>query len=870
MGRAMALAAGLAFLASACGGGGGHADGGPDSPPLDERLEPGQVRAGVITRESELLSGPEAHGWLGDFKLYNHRVAFIVQNAFEPRGWGPYGGSLLDAVLLADDGSSGEEEFEEAFTHIDVLGVEPTAAEVLSDGSDGQPAQVRITGRHKGIPLIDGATNGALIAQDLEIVQDFVLAPDADHLVIRTSVRTNAGGERLVTVGDLVLNGDRTLDFAPGRGDLDGQLPDTPEAYYAGYSRVGCNLYAPAEGTIQPAFTIEGVTPINVAEGLAPRARGDTEPLVVERLVLVGAGGMDDCLRRFRRLRGEEASAGWVAGTVSRPGGEPESDARVYAHDLSMDENLDVVDQAYADANGDFELELPAGEYRLEAISPGRDPVLGDALSVTAGQTVDAQLTVPAPAVLAWACTGRERDGTDLGPMPCKVSLQAGPDAPLSAPVATDYLTFSASGASELVAPAGQWTVTLSRGWEYGIVRHEVVLQPGQRVEVEAELDHQVDTDGWIAADLHNHSTRSADSEFELLDKLRANVAEGLELMVATDHDCQADFGPWLDRLAQMENTDLHRFLRTVVGNEISPLYGHMTAFPLPTHPTGWIYWQVPWVLYEDGQFSRSLEFPELWVRIRELGAEVINVCHPTRSSGWFSYLGFEPPEVMPALDELDPARWGTGFDTMEMLNSKSTGVMLDELVQLWAHLNNQGLFKTAVGVSDSHGRTSEVGFGRTMVAVSDDHPATLDLDEVWTSLKAGHALVGGGLMVTIHIGQAGPGDLVSADSPVVVNLRVEAADWVEVDQVALWANGEVIATEPLSPPGQLDPERPALRYDGLIQVDLEADTWFAAVATGPANARLDPVVRNARPVGMTNAVRVDIDGDGQFTPPGP
>lgn len=433
MRRRILLAVGLAALAVGCGGGKSNPDGGSQELPLDERLAPGQVRAGVISKESELLAGPEAHGWLGDFKLYNHRVAFIVQHPFEPRGWGPYGGSLVDAVLLQADGSSGPEELEEVFTHIDVLAVEPTAGEVLADGADGQPAQVRIIGRHRGIPLIDAATNGALVAQDLEIVQDFVLAPDSDHLLIRTSLRTNSGGERLVTVGDLVLNGDRTTDFAPGRGDLDGTLPASPKAYYGGYSQVGCNLYAPAAGAIQPAFTIEGVTPINVAEGLAPRARADNEPLVIERLVLVGAAGMDDCLRRFRRLRGEDSAAGWAAGTISTPSGQAESQALIYAHDLSLPDNADVVDQGYAAADGTFELELPAGDYRLEVRTPGRDPVLGDPLTVTAGQTTQADLQVPAPAILAWACTGLDRDGADMGPMPCKISLQAGPDAPMSA-----------------------------------------------------------------------------------------------------------------------------------------------------------------------------------------------------------------------------------------------------------------------------------------------------------------------------------------------------------------------------------------------------------------------------------------------------
>lgn len=50
-----------------------------------------------------------------------------------------------------------------------------------------------------------------------------------------------------------------------------------------------------------------------------------------------------------------------------------------------------------------------------------------------------------------------------------------------------------------------------------------------------------------------------------------------------------------------------------------------------------------------------------------------------------------------------------------------------------WSSFNNQGLFKTAIGVSDSHSRGTEAGFGRTMVA--------------------------GGIFVRIRIGEATAGD---------------------------------------------------------------------------------------------------------------
>ncbi len=866
-GSGLALFTGL--LLACCGGSGGGADGGGQRLPLDERLGPGQVRAGVIEHEAELLAGPEAHGWLGDYKLYNDRVAFIVQSPDAPRGWGPYGGSLLDADWIRPEGEPGDECFQELFAQIDVLGVAPTGAELVADGSAGGPAQVRIHAEHRGIPLVDAATNGALQPADLEIVQDYLLAADSDHLLVRTSLRTRSGPERELTVGDLVLNGDRTVDYIPERGRFEGDLPAGELGYFLGANRSGCTLYTGAGGPIRPAFSIQGITPINVGQGTAPAARGGNAPLKVERVLFVGRGGADDCLRKLRRLRGSAADSGTLTGVVRTSAGDAEGEVSVQAFDVEAEPGADWASQTYTDAAGRFALELPAGRYALTVQAPARQPVTSDEVAVTAGGAAERDIEVPAPALLAFSCSGRDRDGQPTGPIPCKLSLQPGPLAAMDAPVERGSLTF-ALGEAEIAAPPGQWTATLSRGWEYSISRQEVELQPGGRVELSAALTRQVDTDGWIAADLHNHSTRSADSEFELLDKLRANMAEGLELMVATDHDCQTDFGPWLELLGRQEGAEVQRWLRTVVGNEVSPLYGHMTVFPLPVHPTGWHYWDIPWVRYSDGRYQRHLEFPEIWQRARELGAAVINVAHPTRSSGWFSYLGYEPPAEMPELEALPAEKWGTGFDTMELLNSGSVDVMIEELVPLWSHLNNRGLFKTAVGVSDSHHRNAESGYGRTLIAVSDDDPATLDLDEVWRELKAGRALVGGGLLVTIDAAGAGPGELVSAASPVRVRVRVEAADWVPLDEarLSLLVDGQSVADAGLAAAGELDPQQPALRFDDTFEIALDGDAWIAALVAGGPGERLDPVIRGGRAVGLTNAVRIDADGDGTFTPP--
>ncbi len=867
--RLLWVLTGLAALAGCDAGGGG----GPSRLPLDEPLGPGQVRAGRIELESELLQGPEAHGWLGDYKLYNDRVAFVVQALDAPRGWAPYGGTLLDADVVdplpGDDPDLAREEFQELFAAFDLQTLRPTAIEVVADGADGAPAVVRVTGVDQGIPLIDAATAGALAPKGLQVTLDYALAPDSDHLTLVTELRVRGSSPLQVSAGDIVLNGDRTLDFMPGAGLLaDGQVPSGEQPYFAGTSPAGCNLYAGADGApIRPRFSIENVTPLEVVAGLAPPARGDAPPLRAERWLFVGRGGLDDCLRRHRRALGAEAEAGLAAGRVTA-GGAPEAGALVLAHDQARPEGLAAVDLTYAGADGAFELELPAGSYRLEIRAPGREAHWSAPFEVTAGQSHQLQADLPPPAVVAFRCAGRDREGLPTGPLPCKATFQPGLDAAMGAAARTELITFSATGEGEVVVPPGPWTVSLSRGWEYSLHRESVSPAAGDRVEVQAELTRQVDTTGYIAADLHNHSARSADSDYELGDKLGSNVAEGVELLVATDHDCQNDLSPWAARLERATGADLGRWLRIVVGNEVSPLYGHFTTFPLPTHPTGWIYWQIPWVEHDaEGAFLRVREFPELWELARAQGAEIVNVAHPLRDSGWFTHLGFEPPAVMPAFEEIPAGRWGTGFDTMELLNSSNVTDMLGSVLTLWSELNNRALFRTAVGVSDSHGRTSEAGFGRTLVQSSSDDPAAIELSEIWANLRAGKALVGAGILVILRVDGHTEGELVAAGAQVTASLRVEAADWVPVERVDLLRNGAVVATFPLAAPGVVDPAHPAVRLQEEVQVDLAGDAWLAAVARAAEGATLDPVMRGDRPAGLTNAIRLDRDGDGQCRP---
>ncbi|NMB76033.1 MAG: CehA/McbA family metallohydrolase [Myxococcales bacterium] len=857
---------GLLFLVVMMG-----CDGGPgstESPlPLDERLSPGEVRAGIIQKESELLSGYEAHGWLGDFKLYNDRAAFIVEGLEDAREFASFGGNLIDADRVRPEGEAGDEAFEQLMPILDLMTIEPQSAEILADGRDGQPARLRITGRHHGFLLLDSAVGGTLTPKPLVIRQEYELAPDSDSLLVRLEVSSASGSPQGVSVGDLALMGDRGLRFLPGLGVVGEQGFSGDFDFYGVATESGCVLYASAEGPLHVDIGIEGISPFMEKTGTA-EPEGAGEPLRVERRVFVGGGGIDACLEKLRVFRGQ-GPLGTLQGVV-RAGAGPEPGAIVVAHGGGLPAGKDAVSQAFAGDDGSYRFRLPPGEYTIEARAGALPAKIAGPVTVSAGESATLDVELDLPARLVVHCVEVDPvSGEEMSPLPCALSFQEGLDAPASRPTLSQYLTFAWNAAAVVRLPAGPYTLTASHGFDYSLHRESLTLGAGEERTIRARLVRERNTAGYLAMDPHGHSGRSVETHFPLTDKIAGNIAAGVQVLVHTDHDCQVDSRAFLDGMARQAGADLSGRIRVLTGIEVSPTYAHFTAFGVPTHATGWAFWMIPYATYRDGVFEKTLEFPDLFARARELGAAVINVAHPIGDKGYFSHLGFDPPGTVPRLADLPPEKWDPAFDTLEALNSRAVDRMLEHNLPLWVALNNQGFFRTAVGVSDSHTRDDPPGFGRTLVMVG-KALREAQTQEIFEALKAGHALVDGGILVEIAIDQSRPGDLLTRAGGLSLHLRVQAASWVPARRVEILANGQVVASRLLPEAGVFDAAHPALRLEEDLPFAPVADTWYAAVAVSDPQDDLNPAFPGCRPVGLANAIRVDVDGDGRFTPPNP
>jgi hypothetical protein len=108
------------------------------------------------------------------------------------------------------------------------------------------------------------------------------------------------------------------------------------------------------------------------------------------------------------------------------------------------------------------------------------------------------------------------------------------------------------------------------------------------------------------------------------------------------------------------------------------------------------------------------------------------------------------------------------------------------------------------------------------------------------------------------------PSTLVKPGSRGTVELaiRVQAAPWIRADRLVIVSNGEEVSVSKLEPPLGKN----VVRYDSVFRHHPARDSWYVAIAIGD-EAPVPVAPATNFPLGFTNAIRVDADGDGHFTP---
>lgn len=802
-----------------------------------------EARAGRLV-EGQLP--PSTFGMLtwevGDFVLANDRIALVIEDVDDSDLYDPWGGRPVGLARVSGGAMVQAADFGEHFFMVGPSTILTTSVTVMNDGSDGGAAIVRAAGRLRRIPFLDAVIGTLLFDgfEDMEAAIDYVLEPNAESVEVIMHV---ASPRTVDTDSGFVLHGfmftQRMNAMVPGRG-FTGQISNadwvqlidddaTSWAYNAG-ERIG-------SGIAQSGF-VGGATDAYTIPACSTLERRHAQ-------IVIGGPGLDGLEQARARVEGRTLRA--ISGVVSDGGGGGGS-FRVHAVDAAGN----YLTHAVADAEGNYVVHVPADTaVTLTAYRRGWLPAEVD----VAADATAANITVPQSGTI-------QVTATDLaGALPVRV--QVVPRGASTVPVMPEafgepsitsgrlHVDYPLTGETFLPVPAGDWTVIVSRGYEYEVVEADVTVGAGETVPVIALMDRVVDTTGVQCGDFHIHTRRSNDSGDDPTEKLRSALADGLELPVRTEHEYVDSFQPLIEELG------LGAWAFGIGSVEMTSfqIWGHMNVFPLDPDPTrvnaGAPLWQsYPTADDPDAALETLNPIAVFEAARARPEAPTIIINHPTGGTEYFDYAGFDRESGL--VDR--PEYWDEEFTLVEIFNDASWQEVRNGRAEDWFALLDSGRPIFAVGSSDSHGiSSSPVGYPRTCIEVGTDTPSSLGADQVRDQLAAGHATVSGGIYLDVSVGAAGPGDTATGTTTTAqLSVKVQAATWVDVDALEIVVDG--VGTVMPIEPGDADPLDPVIRFEQTIPITVAAGgSWVVVGAYGDAD--LEPVHPGSIPFAASNPI---------------
>ncbi|MDB4965878.1 MAG: hypothetical protein JWN44_1567 [Myxococcales bacterium] len=774
------------------------------------------ARAFAVTRASELIDGPAAAGRVGDFRLDNEVVAIIVSAPAHAIGFAESGGNVIDAAP-----AGGRDALQQVYGYL----------------GDNFPRQAV----YDRVDVADRAGTAIVVARghdsddpSLAVETEYALAPGARALRL-TSTLTNEGKKPLgkLAIGDAVEWG-RSEHFVPQKGFAAVGHFAVEAGWVAGIGDDAAYAYVVAEGPLDGRFGWAWSDFNDQIVDLPPGAS-----VKVTRWLVIAAPSDARLYEEIAQLR-KSRWARLSGRILEEATGEKLAGARVF-----FDDHEGPLAVTRSTAQG-YDVLLPAGEYRIRAEGIGRggpeqlEVTVGEAMG---GATHDVIMSRKGSLVFTV-----EDEGS---PLPARLTINGIPptrDPRLGPAFASpgENLVATASGAGEVALPPGHYRVVASRGPEYALDEQRVEVPDGGSVRATFRLHRAVDTLGWRCLDLHQHASPSSDSAVSLVDRAASNLAEGLDVIVATDHNSVG--ADWKTAISELHTA---RPLSVIVGDEVSlERYGHFSVIPIaaPANSAHGVATEVRGKAPAD--VVRGLKAPD----------RVVIVNHPRAGgrTGFFENVQLDEHGSYPK--ELQ------SIDAVEIFSGKDT-TRVEPALRDWLTLLDRGLILTAVGGSDSHLIAGqEVGWPRTCIATGE---APIDAEALVTALKKKHeALVTNGPFVRVSVAGHGIGQLAPAPrGRAKVDIEITAAPWIDVKRLELFVNGSRRGR-----PIDVPPSTKPVRYKGSIDLRIDRDAYVVVVVRGdaPLGAVLPPSPGMAPPTPMaiTNPIYLDRDGDGRWVAP--
>ncbi|WP_269618738.1 CehA/McbA family metallohydrolase [Zhongshania sp. BJYM1] len=421
--------------------------------------------------------------------------------------------------------------------------------------------------------------------------------------------------------------------------------------------------------------------------------------------------------------------------------------------------------------------------------------------------------------------------------------------------------------------PPGQYRVLTARGLEFDVKEYLLTVVAGKTSQLPIVSPKRIWYGGdWHSADLHVHSGASFDSILPFDERLRSFVAQGAEVLVASEHN------RLIDQRSRVAALGLEGKVQVVTGSELTGMsrtakalttVGHSNAFPLTAKPMEFA-GGSPQV--ED----RALR--EVIAGVREQSPNAIfQLNHPRAANpidadlAFFDHLSvgkrYDPMQSLESFNNKsllapDPVSGfrDIDFDVIEVLNGAEFAVY-SQIRDDWFSLLNQGARRAATGNSDSHGLRSVVAAPRNYVYVPNSNKQ-LPLDEgaFVDAVRAGHSFATTGPLLAVTLRDAysevGMGDTFSGRRG-ELHVQIDAAPWVTVDTLTLWVNGEIYR--------QL---KVAVGDHKVIEIIASEDSYVVVEVSGQPSAVYRALMPDLAPLALSNPIYIDADGNGEWRAP--
>lgn len=775
----------------------------------------GRAHAGKITETSELLSGSTAMGRVGDFRIANDRAVFIIDRLGQKQGFAASGGNLIDIGVAPGF----VDAFNQTFLYLnDTFPRQPVWTTLDPYEREDGTAGIVVTGSDINNP-------------ELFFTHDYHLEPDASSLLLRTKVknrgRTHVGG---YAIGDAMQWG-KSEHFAAGLGfDMNGKRPKLDWVF--GLSDKVSYGIAQRAGTYTAISGSSWTDVIADVWDLAPGAEA-----TYERYFLVGVGDTSSIYREIARRRDLPCTT--VTGRVTvGPSKTGVGGAEVWLEQAGKPMAL-----ARTQADGSYRATVPKGAYSFRVETIGSRQPSGEARESDQDFVYDVNLQPGG--------TFRFHVTENGKPAPGKVAFYSQPNPKLGSSFTArgaGNVSLTPDGEGVVQLPVGQYRVFATRGIEYDVEPFDLVVESNKTYEHTFALRRVVDTRGYLSGDFHQHAANSYDSAVSLVDRVTSNMAEGVEILVGTDHDFVSDYTPAL-------NGSLGHLVWVPGVEATTHTIGHFMGFPM----------QVRTHLPRNGApetFDKTAR--EIFAGLRSDPADkVIQANHPrSGGTGYFDML---------SLDEHDPLRssvdFDYSFDAIEVLNGKRIDEA-EKVLHDWMNFYAQGRRYTMTGNSDSHVIVfGEIGYPRNFVRMSENLTQFSQAEFVAAVKQKRAVMVSLGPYIELFAGDASSpaqiGDTLHVKknkqgvASVEVRFKLQAAPWVDVDQLEFWQDGKRV--HDLAVPPSQDP----VRLVGAVRLDFKANGYVFALARG--DRAMEPVLptknnKPTRPFAFTNPIVVEVE----------